>query len=145
MAQQARYQAAVIQAGKLLLIQHHFFANDESYWGLPGGRQEAGETEFATVAREVREETGLIVQVEKLLLDEPYAGPGRYNDYRTYLCTPLSGTAQPGSEPEADSQSLYEISGVKWINLWDESEWGEDLRTNPVMGPLLRNIRDRLI
>ena len=144
MAQQARHQAAVVQAGKLLLIQHHFFANDESWWNLPGGRQEPGETGFETVAREVREETGLLVRVEKLLLDEPYQGPGRYNAYKTYLCKPLSGTAAPGREPEADTQSLYEISAVCWVDLWDESSWGEDIRANPVTGPQIRRIRDRL-
>jgi 8-oxo-dGTP pyrophosphatase MutT (NUDIX family) len=144
MTQQPRFQAAVIQAGKLLLIQHHFFADDESWWGLPGGRREAGETEIETVQREVREETGLVVQVEKLLLDEPHQGPGRYNAYKTYLCTPVSGTAAPGSEPEGDTQSLYEISAVCWVDLWDESSWGEDIRMNPVTGPQIRRIRDQL-
>ena len=144
MRKQPRFQAAVIQDGKILLVEHHFFATGERYWGLPGGRQEPGETEVETVAREVLEETGLVVKVEKVLLDEPYEGKGRYNRYLTYLCAPLGGTARPGSEPEADTANLYEISAVRWIDLADETSWGEELSENPVMGPFLRQIRERV-
>ncbi len=126
----------------MLLVEHHFFSTGERYWGPPGGRQEPGETDVGTVAREVLEETGLVVKVEKVLLDEPYEGEGRYNRYLTYLCRPLSGTARPGSEPEADTARLYEISAVRWIDLADEMGWGEALSEDPVMGPYLRRIRE---
>lgn len=141
MTQQTRFSAAVIQDGRILLVEHHFFANGERYWGLPGGRQEPGETDEQTVAREVLEETCLVVRVERLLLDEPSSGGGRYNRYQTYLCTPLSGVAQVGIEPERDTASVYEISAVCFVDLCDESGWGEDIRANPVTGPLLRRIR----
>ena len=124
------------------MIEHHFFATGERYWGLPGGRQEPGETDEETVAREVLEETGLAVRVEKLLLDEESSAGGRYNRYKTYQCTPLSGTARSGCEPESDSLSLYEISAVRYVDLSDESSWGTDVRDNPVTGPLLRRIRE---
>lgn len=144
MSQQTRFSAAVIQDGRILLVEHHFFANGERYWGLPGGRQEPGETDEQTVAREVLEETNLVVRVERLLLDEASSGGGRYNRYQTYLCTPLSGEARAGSEPERDLASVYEISAVCSVDLADESGWGDDIRENPVTGPLLRRIRESL-
>ncbi len=41
-----------------------------SFWVIPGGGLEAGESDEECVIREMREETGLEVQVEKLLIEE---------------------------------------------------------------------------
>lgn len=54
------------------------------------------------VQREIHEETGLDVSVQRLLLDEDIP-PGVYRRYRTYLCQVLKGDARPGCEPEADA------------------------------------------
>ncbi len=98
---QTRCSAAIVQDRKILLVEHHFFGDGGRYWILPGGRQEPGETDNETVSREAQEETGLIVRVERSLLEESSARGGKYNCYKTYLCTPMEGTAQPGYEPEA--------------------------------------------
>lgn len=144
MPRKSRYQGAVIENGCILLVQHHFFSSDVRYWGLPGGGQEPGETGEETVRREMREETGLEVKVVRLLYETFWDGSGIYESYKTYLCTPLAGTARPGYEPEPEASSVYEIAAVRWLNLADEQSWGEDLRDNPVMGPELRRIRDAL-
>jgi len=94
------------------------------------------------VACEVLEETGLVVRVERLLLDESSSSGGRYNCYKTYLCIPISGSAKTGFEPEGDSACIYEISAICFVDLFDESSWGQDIKENPVTGPLLRRIRD---
>jgi 8-oxo-dGTP diphosphatase len=51
--------------GRLLMIQR---GNEpgRGLWSLPGGRVEAGESDEVAVAREVAEETGLIVTVGAL-------------------------------------------------------------------------------
>lgn len=41
--------------------------NDYDLWNLPGGGVESGESPWQAVIREVQEETGLIVEIEKLL------------------------------------------------------------------------------
>jgi 8-oxo-dGTP diphosphatase len=73
--------------GKLLLIKR---GNEpgRGLWSLPGGRIEPGESDVAAVAREVQEETGLVVEVGAL------AGRvqrGRY-DICDYFATVVSGT-----------------------------------------------------
>src|SRR5881227_3376430 len=52
--------------GRLLLVRR---AHEPSrgLWSIPGGRIEPGETAAEAAAREVREETGLIVEVGRLL------------------------------------------------------------------------------
>ncbi len=49
--------------GRLLLQQR----SDGGQWGLPGGSVEIGESVTDAVRREVREETGLIVSVRRLV------------------------------------------------------------------------------
>lgn len=79
--------------GQVLLIKR---GNEpgRGLWSLPGGRIEAGESDVIAVAREVREETGLIVQVGQL------AGRvqrGRY-DIADYFATVLSGDLLAGDD-----------------------------------------------
>jgi len=64
-------------------------------WGLPGGSLEYSETPEVGVAREVHEETGLEVEVEKLLLVKTWT-PDKVGLY--YLCTVKAGTFQPSDE-----------------------------------------------
>lgn len=57
--------AAVIvdASGRVLLVRHSYGRRN---WELPGGVSEAGECAADTAVREVREETGLDVAVERL-------------------------------------------------------------------------------
>lgn len=59
-----RYQGAIIQNDKMLLIQHTEHTSRRSYWVIPGGGREAGETEMACVIREMWEETNLPVTAD---------------------------------------------------------------------------------
>jgi 8-oxo-dGTP diphosphatase len=53
-------------AGKLLIVEH--VLHPKYPWGLPGGWMNRNEDPSHTVARELREETGLEVTVERPLL-----------------------------------------------------------------------------
>jgi ADP-ribose pyrophosphatase YjhB (NUDIX family) len=56
--------------------------SDNGLWGLPGGSVEIGESVTTAIVREVREETGLAVEVERLVgvYSDPAFQVVRYKD-----------------------------------------------------------------
>ena len=71
---QVRVTGILIEDEKVLLVKQKV-ANRN--WSLPGGRAENGETLEEAMIREMREETGLEVNIQKLLYvcDKPDARP----------------------------------------------------------------------
>ena len=61
MARITRYQGAIIRDHHLLLIKQTEHASGRSYWLLPGGGLEFGETLEQGLVRELQEEAGLTV------------------------------------------------------------------------------------
>ena len=89
----------------MLLVQRRFppLAGE---WSLPGGAVDVGETLHECVVREMREETGLDVEVGAVI--EVFDRIMRDEDRRVryhfvlidYLCWPASGSLQAGSDVE---------------------------------------------
>lgn len=146
MTEITRCQAAILQGDRVLLILHREHGSGRSYWLLPGGRWEDGETAEECVRREMWEETGLTVRVERLLYEEPskVIRPGGYTRYWTYLCTPLSGEAKPGYEPEPEPSTLYAIAEVGWFDLRDASTWGEQVLSDPLTAYVMKKLQHTL-
>jgi ADP-ribose pyrophosphatase YjhB (NUDIX family) len=96
-------RGAVIRDGKVLLVQER----SDGGWTLPGGWGDVGEAPSAMVAREVKEESGSEVQVEKLVaVHDANRVPGvRMEFYHAYklifLCTITGGEARPSNETSA--------------------------------------------
>jgi ADP-ribose pyrophosphatase YjhB (NUDIX family) len=145
MSRTARCQGAILRERQILLIQHKNHGDGRSYWLLPGGGMEPGEAPEDTTRREMKEETGLDVCVERLLLDQPNDSfGGIYTHYLTFLCTSLSGEAQPGYEPEPEVSAIYAINAVAWFDLWDETTWNDSIRADRITYPLLKEIQKAL-
>lgn len=146
----ARYQGAIIQDQKILLIKHHEFASGFEYWLVPGGGMEPGESEEECLTREMREETNLEVKVVRLLYEEPVdMNPGEgykkvYQRQKTFLCEIISGTPTPGYEPEHQVNGTYEIDDIRWFDLVDENQWGTLIMNDPITLKLLRTVRTKM-
>ena len=140
-----RYQGAIMVGSRILLIRHEEHHNNRTYWLLPGGGREEGESEEECVAREMREETNLEVRVERLLVEQDSTHPNPvYAHYKTYLCTPISGEAQPGYEPEFEASSIYKIAEVRWVDIWDRSTWDPRMAEDPITSTNLERVRQAL-
>lgn len=139
-----RYQGAIINEDQILLIKHTEHESGRSFWVIPGGGREAGETEMACVAREMWEETNLVVRVERLLVETALPNDPFNKIRKTYLCTIISGQAAPGYEPEADAAAFYAITEVAWFDLRSEARWEASIFANHIAYPVLQEIRRAL-
>ncbi len=136
-----RCQGAIIRDHQILLITHREHATGRTYWVIPGGGLEPGETPEECVRREMQEETGLEVRVERLLFEENTMVGDLPWCTLTYLCEYLSGDPRPGYEPEPEASARYAISSVGWFDLRNPPGWGPLVRNDPVTYPLLLRIR----
>jgi 8-oxo-dGTP pyrophosphatase MutT (NUDIX family) len=121
MTRKTRYQGFIVRDHHVLLIKHREHATGGSYWVIPGGGLDEDETEEQCMIREMKEETNLDVKVERLVFDELAHPGGVYRWRKTYLCSPIGGTASSGYEPEPEAAAGYSISEVAWFDLRDES------------------------
>ncbi len=98
--------AVIVDEGRVVLIRRRYEPL-AGQWSLPGGTLELGETLEAGVAREMLEETGLVVEVgpvvevfDRIMLDD--ARRVRYHFVLVdYLCWPLAGELRAGSDVDA--------------------------------------------
>ncbi|HVU61770.1 MAG TPA: NUDIX domain-containing protein [Mycobacteriales bacterium] len=86
--------AVVRDAGGRLLLVRRGTPPAQGSWTLPGGRVEPGENPAAAAAREVREETGLDVDVGRLLATLPVLGYLVHD----FTATVVGGTLQAGDD-----------------------------------------------
>ncbi len=91
-------RAAVIRDGKILLVQE----KADNCWSMPGGWADVGDAPAEMVAREVWEESGFRVRVDRLtaVYDVNRLQPLEfYHAYKlVFLCTITGGAACPSNE-----------------------------------------------
>ncbi len=96
---------AVVDSGRILLIRHSSYGA----WCLPGGTVESGESVAEAAVREAREETGLEVELTRLIgvfsLPE-WKGGG--NHVAVFLARPVGGEQLRGTDDESiDARYLH--------------------------------------
>jgi ADP-ribose pyrophosphatase YjhB (NUDIX family) len=117
--------AVVVDGGRVLLVQRGSEPL-KGEWSLPGGLVELGESLGAGLIREVREETGLIVEPLELieLLDRIHREGERVRYHYViadYLCQVTGGELRAASDADA----------VRWV---ERAEWNSHsaLQLDPV-------------
>lgn len=93
--------AVIERAGEYLLARRR----DIGWWNLAGGGLEYDETVEQGLAREVREEIGTEIEIERLV--GVYSKPQKREVVLTFLCHLREGGAEPGTSEE--------VSEVGWF------------------------------
>lgn len=84
------------------------------YFSIPGGGIDSGETPEQAVVREMKEEMGIVVRSERLLVRQTTP----VSEHYYFLCKILSGEpAFQSDSPEAADQSDHNDYQVEWVPL----------------------------
>src|SRR5689334_8740237 len=109
-----RVCGAILRGDSILMVFHQH--DGQSYWTLPGGGVESGESPQEAVVRECEEETGLHAHVSRFLFDQPFGN----NVCRCFLMEAGETLeAVLGFDPEeAHLQSTARmLQGIGWHTL----------------------------
>lgn len=94
---------AVVEDGALLMVKRGRGPN-AGLWAIPGGKVDYGESMPAAAIRELREETGIIAEIEALIWVGDSIGPGDPPDWHytlvDYLARMTGGSLQASDDAE---------------------------------------------
>jgi len=97
--------AFVFDAENRVLLVERAQSPGAGLWTVPGGKLEHGETLVQAVAREVREETGLVVEVGTLACVVERIADNYHYVILDYLARVIGGTLDPASD----------VRGASWV------------------------------
>jgi ADP-ribose pyrophosphatase YjhB (NUDIX family) len=122
-APKVRATAVLIENDQILLVQQR--VDDRRSWSLPGGTLESGETLGSCLVREVCEETGLDVVLDRLLYVCDRLDVGRQVVHVTFAVRRNGGQVRVGQEPESDAEPIHD---VRFVPLDDLCDYGFSVR-----------------
>jgi 8-oxo-dGTP diphosphatase len=104
----------VFNRGRALLIKRGK-SPGKGLWSLPGGRVEFGETTKAAAAREVLEETGIIVQIEALVGNYEIMLPD--NHFVVACFVARTEYAEVLAASDAEEAKFFALGEIAWLKL----------------------------
>ena len=108
MTPRIRVTAVLIEDDSILLVEHEHLVvqSQDRWWSLPGGGLEWGETLDECLVREVREETGLDVALDRLLYVCDRISNDQHVVHMTFAVTRVGANLEAGVEPGPDANPI---------------------------------------
>ena len=110
-----RVSAAIIHHDGHLYATQRGKGEFKGGWEFPGGKREEGESGEETIVREIREELGAEIAVEKELCTVEYQYPDFYLVMDCYLCHVKNGHLTLSEHSAAKWLRLEDIDSVDWL------------------------------
>lgn len=111
-----RVTGILIENNKILIVQQKL--SESRAWSLPGGRLERGESLEQGLKRELKEETGLDVRIERLLYLCDVNASGNTVLHITFLLTRTGGVITLPTN-EFDANPIHDVRFVPVDELTD--------------------------
>ena len=106
--------AAIVRGGRVLAARRTAPASAAGRWEFPGGKVEPGESDAGSLVREVEEELGVRIRVDRWLAGAEQIGE-RYL-LRVALATLEVGDPEPTEHDEVRWLAAGELGNVNWLD-----------------------------
>lgn len=113
-----RAAGILIKEGKILLIRHQ--KNDDTYWLLPGGGVDYGETMEESLKREFQEECNIDVEVKEMVFVSQGIAPNksRHIVHMNFAVEYISGELRVGDEGILKEVCYLSLEELETITLY---------------------------
>ncbi len=110
-----RCMAVVVEAGRVLLIDHGGLNRQNSYWMPPGGGLEPEESVVECLYRELKEETGLKAVSHHFLTSHEYISEHLHAVELFFNVTVDNTLASVGHDPEFNTENQV-LKSLRWMS-----------------------------
>ena len=110
-----RVSAAVIHSGGKVYATRRGRDEWKGFWEFPGGKQEEGESGEAAAVREIREELGASIAIERFLCTVEHDYPDFHLTMDCYLAHVSAGRLTLTEHSDARWLGIGELDSVGWL------------------------------
>ena len=119
--------AVILHEGKFLISQRMPEDSFGGFWEFPGGKLCEGETMETCLAREIKEELGVLVEVGPKKMEISHRYPGRVIRLHCFECRLLEGDPRP-----------LECSECRWVTAQELDQFVFP----PASAPLIKKLKE---
>ena len=107
--------AAIIQRDGAYFATQRGYGEFEGMWEFPGGKIELGENRESALKREIQEELGIDITIDKFLCTTDYDYPSFHLTMHCYLCSIESGEIELREHKSARWLTVESLDSVEWL------------------------------
>ena len=107
--------AAIIQRDGAYFATQRGYGEFEGLWEFPGGKIDSDESREVALKREIQEELGIDITIDKFLRTTEYDYPSLHLTMHCYLCSIASGEIELREHKSARWLRPEELGSVEWL------------------------------
>ena len=107
--------AAIIQREGAYFATQRGYGEFEGLWEFPGGKIEPGESPETALKREIQEELGIDININKFLCTTDYDYPSFHLTMHCYLCGIETGEIELREHKSARWLTTETLVSVEWL------------------------------
>ena len=107
--------AAILHCEGTYFATQRGYGEFEGMWEFPGGKIEPGESRELALKREIQEELGIDITIDKFMCTTDYDYPSFHLTMHCYLCSIASGEIELREHKSARWLSAEQLDSVEWL------------------------------